>query len=52
MRGGGSRAEVKGGNVARRRRERYARDRQRYNPRRTTDEEPWEGDDDEAGTSG
>lgn len=54
MRGGGSRIESKpGGNMARRRRERYVRERQRYNPaRRSPEDEPWEGDDEEAGTAG
>ena len=48
MRGGGSRVEARGGNLARRRRERFSRDRQRYNPRWPLDDPSWEADDQEA----
>jgi hypothetical protein len=54
MRGGGSRLDSgAGGAFTRRRRERYNRGRQRDNPVRwPPDDEPWEGDDEEPGTTG
>lgn len=49
MRGGGSRLEASGGNFAKRRRERYSRERQRYNRSRPVpDDGGWWDDDDEA----
>ena len=53
MRGGGSRLESRpGGNMAKRRRVRFSRERQRYNPSRPQPEDdPWEGDDDDAGAT-
>lgn len=56
MRGGGSRADVKrhGSGLARRRRERYAHERQRYNPVRkwSAVDESWEDDGDEETADG